>query len=132
MPNNHGTGEELRDRGSIIISDMYWGTYNTFGKWHVSFDSGRCKDYLSFFGIAAVTTSLNTFHQKKKKLSQLESLEWSSLRICWSKDRTHFLALGNTGLRTLCARHICTQTKQWLSITLIGTGRHLYQPQCSS
>lgn len=32
MPNNHGTGEELRDRGSIIISDMYWGTYNTFGK----------------------------------------------------------------------------------------------------
>lgn len=91
-------------------------------------ESGRCKDQPPVSGISTVTKSPNIFHQrKKKKWSWLESLEEVVSGSIGSKDRIYFLALGNIRLYSLCARHICTQTKQYLSTVLTGTGKHLYQ-----
>lgn len=91
-------------------------------------ESGRCKDQPPVSGISTVTKSPNIFHQKKKKKwSWLESLEEVVSGSIGSKDRIYFLALGNIRLYSLCARHICTQTKQYLSTVLTGTGKHLYQ-----
>lgn len=96
--------------------------------WQKLFDSGRYKDQPPVSGISIVTKSQIYFTQKKKKDGVGQSL-WKKLsQDLLGQKILYFLALGNIRLYSLCARHICTQTKQYLSTVLTGTGKHLYQP----